>query len=106
MAKVVNVKSVLANFPTDAQNEENALHNGCNEEHDPTRPVGAGSDHDAEHHDEAARCLNHHHVYAECADELQAIGVQNLGSVLQSRENSGGDTKESSPEVELCSNRA
>jgi len=99
MAKVVNVKSVLANFPTDAQEEENSLHDGCNEEHDPTRPVGAGSDHDADYHDEAARCLDHHHGYAECAHELQAIGVHNLRSVLQSRENGRGDTKESSPKV-------
>lgn len=106
MAKVINVKSALANFPTDAQGEENSLHDGRNEEHDPSRPVGAGSDHDAGRHDEAARCLDHHHGYAECADKLQAIGVQNLRSVLQCRENSGGDTKEGSPEPELWSNRA
>jgi len=36
MAKVVNVKSLLANFPTDAQDKENSLHDGCNEEHDPS----------------------------------------------------------------------
>ena len=35
MAKVVDVKFTLANFPTDAQEKENSLHDGCNEEHDP-----------------------------------------------------------------------
>ena len=63
-------------------------------------------DHDADYHDEAPRCLDHHHGYAECADELQAIGVHNLRSILQSGENGRGNTKESSPEVELCSSRA
>jgi len=36
MAKVINAKSALANFPAEAHDEEDALHDGCNEEHDPT----------------------------------------------------------------------
>ena len=36
MAKVINVKSALANFPAEAHDEEDTLHDGCNEEHDPT----------------------------------------------------------------------
>jgi hypothetical protein len=63
-------------------------------------------DHNADCHDEAARCLDHHHGNAEGADELQAIGVRNLRGVLQSRENSGRDAKESSPEAKLFSSRA
>jgi len=53
-----------------------------------------------------SRCLDHHHGNAEGADELQAIGVRNLRGVLQSRENSGRDAKESSPEAKLFSSRA
>lgn len=106
MAKVVDVKFALTNFPTDAQEEENSLHDGRNEEHDPARPVGAGPDHNADCHDETTRGLDHHHGNAECTDELQSIGVRNLRGVLQSRENSGRDTKESGPEAKLFLSRA
>jgi hypothetical protein len=36
VAKVINAKSLLANFPADTHEKENALHDGCNKEHDPT----------------------------------------------------------------------
>lgn len=36
VAKVINAKSSLANFPADTHEEENSLHDGCNKEHDPT----------------------------------------------------------------------
>lgn len=36
MAKVINAESALANFPAEAHDEEDTLHEGCNEEHDPT----------------------------------------------------------------------
>jgi hypothetical protein len=63
-------------------------------------------DHNADCHDETTRGLDHHHGNAECTDELQSIGVRNLRGVLQSRENSGRDTKESGPEAKLFLSRA
>jgi hypothetical protein len=48
---------------------------------------GSSPDHDADHHDDATWCLDHHHRYAERADQLETIGVDDLGSILQGREN-------------------
>jgi hypothetical protein len=46
-------------------------------------------DHDADHHDDTTGRLDQHHRYAEGADELAAIGVEDLRGILESGEDSG-----------------
>jgi hypothetical protein len=54
-------------------------------------------DHDADRHDETTGCLDQHHRYAEGADELAAIGVEDLRGILENGENGGCETEEGCP---------
>jgi hypothetical protein len=66
-----------------------------------TCPVGAGAEDDGQCHGEAARRLEEHHRDRERADELQAVGVHKLGSVLHCGKQAGAGTEPGRPKLEL-----
>lgn len=56
---------------------------------------------DAEDHEYRTGTLDKHHGDAQRADEAEAVGVHELGRVLEGGEQRGGDAEEGRPEHDL-----
>jgi len=71
---------------------------------EPTGPICSRSQSDASDHEQATGGLNHHHRYAQCTNKFHAVRMQQLWSILDCRQDSGGDAKERSPRRDALRN--
>lgn len=62
---------------------------------------GDAPERNAENHEDSAGALDKHHGDAQRADEAEAVGVHELGRVLEGGEQRGGDAEEGRPEQHL-----
>lgn len=90
--KVIDIQSLLANFPANAHDEQTALHDSCSRIGYPASPVCSGTDGDGGYHEDCSRRLDAHHRDTQCADGLCSECCPKLGCILNDGESSRQET--------------